>query len=197
MSDRVKCSKCGKDYSSEVTYRAHMSSQHGGYSSEDLKASGVKPNRRDIARQLAGDDSSKSVSNAAPDSEPKIGEDGPKRTRRSKQTEDPEIQAAKDNILRARCLRAASLPYTLLGGLLGEPDIKLSKEEAAQLTESYFTLAKAKGWEGASMWILYTDVIICHAAIVSVKERRDAFGRVIGTPTNPNEPQETEEVIPE
>src|ERR1700686_1219555 len=127
MADhRPKCAKCGKDFANESSLKTHYTGQHGGYDLSDLKASGVTPTKRDIARQLAGNASSSEVSKQAPESEPAIGQEvGTKRKRRSSGQEDPDVLAAKERILRARCQRAASLPYTLLGNILGEPDIKL------------------------------------------------------------------------
>jgi hypothetical protein len=176
----MKCPKCSFETESEQGFRTHMSKTHKGYSESDLKSVGLKPNQRDIARGLAGNQSSKEVTDTAPDSEPKIGEAGAPatRTRRTKaqmQQEDPEVAAAKERILRARCSRMASLPYTLLAKLVGDDAVKLSPEEEADLTESYICVARSYGWEGTSKLILWGDVMICHAAIVMDPERKKAI----------------------
>ena len=179
----MNCPQCQQECNGETGLRRHMSMTHGGYSVEDLKKVGVTPNRKDIARALAGNTSAKEVTEQAPDTEPKIGEVGEvkTRTRRSKtQTEDPAILAAKENILRLRCSRIASLPYSLLANVMDEPEIKLSKEEEEMLTESYLTLAKAYGWEGTSKLLLWGDVLIVQTAIVMAPERKKAIFDKLG-----------------
>lgn len=178
----MKCPQCSFETESEKGFKMHMTMTHKGYSTDELKSAGITPNRRDIARQLAGDASSKDVSGSAPDSEPKIGEGDVqgKRTRRSKQVIDPAIEEAKERILRARCERIASLPYSLMASLTGEPDFKLTHEEKQDLTEAYLTLSKANGWEGTSKLILWGDVMICQASTFARPERRAAMSRLVG-----------------
>lgn len=182
----MKCPKCQQECNGETGLRRHMSMSHGGYSTDELKSVGIKPNQKDIARAMAGNASSKEVTDQAPDSEPKIGDAGSqpgKRARRAKaETLDPEVEAAKERILRARCARMASLPYTLLAKLVGDDAVKLSQEEEADLTESYVTVARAYGWEGTSKFILWGDVMICHAAIVMDPDRKKAIFDAIGSP---------------
>lgn len=185
----MKCPKCNFETESEQGFKAHMSKSHGGFGIDDLKGAGIKPNQRDIARSLAGNSSSSEVTSQAPESEPKIGEAGADvktRTRRAKvQVDDPEVAAAKERILRARCSRMASLPYTLLAKLVGDDSIKLDRDEEAQLTESYVTVARAYGWEGTSKIILWGDVMICHAAILMDGERKEAIFNAIGVDKQP------------
>lgn len=189
MSARPKCPKCQKEYASEASLKAHMGAYHGGYSIEDLKAAGITPTKRDIARSMAGDASAKDVSGQAPESEPKAGEtNAAPRTRRPRNAVDPEVEAAKERILRARCERMASLPYSILASVTGEKDIRLDATEKADITEAYVTLAKAKGWEATSTFILWTDALICSAAPFAKKERREALKRVIGMPETSAEP---------
>jgi hypothetical protein len=196
LSDnRPKCPKCGKDFSSDNALKQHMSNIHKGFTVSDLKQAGVKPTKRDIARELAGNQSSAEVTSAAPESEPKLGEDTatPRRTRRSKQAVDPAVEQAKERILRARCERAASLPYSLLASITGEPDVRLDDTEKADLTEAYLTLSKAYGWEGTGKLILWTDVLICQVAIIAKPDRKAALTRAIGIVPNaepePGEPE--------
>lgn len=178
----MKCSRCDFETESEQGFKAHMSKSHGGFTVEDLKAQGIKPNQRDIARSLAGNESSKQVTEQAPDSEPKLGESGePRRARKPRGPAiDPAIEAAKENIIRLRCQRIATLPYSLLAGILGEPEIKLSEEETTMLTESYVTIAKAYGWEGTSKLLLWGDVMICQTAIIMQPERKEAIFKSLG-----------------
>jgi hypothetical protein len=180
----VKCPQCSQELESEGGLKRHMTTKHGGYTIDNLKDAGIRPNYKDIARALAGNTSAKDVTDSAPDSEPKIGEGGsePKtRARRAKvQQEDPDVLAAKERILRARCSRMASLPYTLLSKIMGEESIRLSLEEERDLTESYVTVARAYGWEGTSKLILWGDVMICHAAIVMDPERKGAILKAVG-----------------
>ena len=190
----MKCPKCTFETDSDQGFKAHMSKSHKGFTVADLKAVGIKPNERDIARSLAGNTSAKEVTDQAPDSEPKIGDAGSepaKRTRRAKlQTEDPEVLAAKERILRARCARMASLPYTLLAKVMGDDAIRLDAEEEQDLTEAYVTVARAYGWEGTSKLILWGDVMICHAAIVMERERKEAIFKAVGMAGQPEEIKE-------
>jgi len=158
-----------------------MSKSHGGFSIEELKEVGIKPNQRDIARSLAGNESAAQVTAQAPESEAKPGEVAEKKTRRSRMSSvDPEVEKAKENILRLRCQRFASLPYSLMSAIFGDEAIKLSHEEESMLTESYVTLAKAYGWEATSKLILWGDVMICHAVITFKPERKEAILAKLG-----------------
>lgn len=197
----MKCPQCSAEPDGDRAFKTHMTRHHGGYDVETLKKAGIKPNVRDIARSLAGNTSSKDVTDNAPDSEPKVGDTGETktRTRRTKvQTDDPEVLAAKERILRARCSRMASLPYTLLSKMLGDESVRLSLDEERDLTESYVTVARAYGWEGTSKLILWGDVMICHAAIVMDPERKEAILKAVGMVGQPEqvveEVQATEEV---
>lgn len=191
---RPVCPKCQKDFATEGSLKVHLSNMHGGYSVDDLKTAGITPTKRDIARNLAGNVSASEVSEQAPDTEPKIGESSEpqRRTRRTKTAVDPAIEAAKDRILRARCERIASLPYSLLASLTGEEDIRLDATEKADITEAYVTLSKAYGWEGTSKLILWSDVMICTAAPFAKPQRRAALKRIVGMVEGPTENKEEE-----
>jgi len=194
---RPKCPKCDKDFATEGSLKVHLSNMHGGYSVDDLKQAGIKPTRRDIARNLAGNESAKDVTSNAPESEgPAGGASEPqRRTRKSKQAVDPDVEAAKDRILRARCERVASLPYSLLASLTGEEDIRLDATERADITEAYVTLSKSYGWEATARWILWGDVMIATAMPFASPKRRAALGRVAGLSNNQDENEEKGEVI--
>jgi hypothetical protein len=177
----MQCSVCQKEYANEYSLKTHMTNMHGGFSVDQLKASGIKPSRKDIARSLAGNTSASEVTGQAPEKEPGVGDSAPiKRTRKSKESTDPAVEAAKEQIIRLRCQRMASLPYTLLANLMGEPAIKLNEQEESMLTESYVTLAKAYGWEGTSKLLLWGDVFICQAAIVAAPDRKEAIFNAVG-----------------
>ncbi len=172
----MNCTKCGFQTESEKGFKMHMSQSHGGYSLDELRGAGIVPNQRDIARSLAGNNSAKEVTESAPENEPTVGEQKkPRKSKNSPQAENPDVLAAKERILRLRCQRIASLPYSLLANMLDEPSIKLSEQETEDLTQSYLTLAQAYGWEGASKLILWGDVLICHTAIVMCKERKEVI----------------------
>ena len=190
MSAKPKCPKCQKEFANEYSLKSHLTSQHKGYNLDDLKAAGIEPTKRDIARAMAGNQSAAEVSSQAPASEPAPGQTGEpvKRTRRSRNEADPAAEAAKERILRARCERIASLPYSLLASMTGEEDIRLDETEKADITEAYVTLSKAYGWEGTSKLILWGDVMICSAAPFAKKERRAAFKRVLGVQESSAEP---------
>lgn len=180
----MNCPKCGFTTESEKGFKMHMTSNHSGYSVDDLSAVGITPNRRDIARGMAGNNSASEVTSQAPDSEPTLFDMGspakkPRKARQAQQSESPEAQAAKERILRLRCSRMASLPYSLLANMLDEPSVKLTEQETEDLTQSYVTLAQSYGWEGASKLILWGDVLICHTAIVMSKERKQAIVKKI------------------
>jgi hypothetical protein len=177
----MQCPKCSFQTESEIGFKAHMSKSHGGYDLETLKGVGIKPSRGDIARNLAGNTSAAEVTSQAPDKEPSVGDSGPttRRTRKSKEVADPAVEAAKEQIVRLRCQRIASLPYTLLAKIVGDEAVKLDEQEEIMLTESYVTLAKAYGWEGTSKLLLWGDVLICQAAIVMDPERKAAIMRAV------------------
>lgn len=182
---------------SEQGFKSHMSKSHGGFTLDDLKEQGITPSTRDIARSLAGNTSAREVTEQAPDSEPRPGDSSqPKtRTRRPRAGEvDPEVEKAKQAILRLRCKRMATLPYSLLAGMLGDESIKLSEVEAEELTQAYVTLATAYGWEGTSKLIIWGDVMICHAAIIGQKERKEAIMKAVGVGQEPKPNPETEGV---
>jgi hypothetical protein len=169
---------------------------HGGYSVDDLKQAGIKPTRRDIARNLAGNESAKDVTSNAPDNEGSVGgtnEPAARRTRRSKLATDPAVEEAKERILRARCERVASLPYSLLASLTGEEDIRLSETERADITEAYVTLSKSYGWEATARWILWGDVMIATAMPFASPKRRAALGRVAGLANHAENEEEAKE----
>lgn len=187
----MKCPKCSFESDNEKGVKSHMTSVHGSYNLEDLKAAGITPNERDIARSLAGNASASEVSQGAPESEPKPGDKKPT-TRRSRSTapvEDPAVAEAKAKIIRARCQRIASLPYSLLASLLGDESLKLDFGEEQMLTESYVCLANAYGWEGTSKLILWGDVLIVNAAVIA--RRKDAVFNAIGVTGQPT-PEEVE-----
>lgn len=181
----------GVHFDSPLGWKMHMSKTHGQYTEEDMKEVGVTPSARDIARNLAGNTSAREVAEKAPDSEPTIGEadgkpQGVRRRRTQAPAVDPEVEAAKERIIRARCQRIATLPYSLLAGLVGDDRVRLSDLEARELTEAYVTLSKAYGWEGTSKLLLWGDVMICHAAIIGQKDRKEAIlGKFSSEPEQP------------
>jgi hypothetical protein len=193
----VKCPRCTFETENEKGFKMHMSKSHGGYNVDDLKGVGITPNQRDIARSLAGNTSAQEVTSQAPDKEPGPGDAGQvTRTRRSKTPAvDPEVERAKEQILRLRCQRIASLPYTLMANLLSEPSVKLNAEEEAMVTESYFTLAKAHGWEGASKLLLWGDVCICQAAVIAAPKRKEAFMRAANMFGQPEQVKEETQAV--
>lgn len=191
----MKCPQCSFETESEQGFKSHLTKSHGGFSVDDLKGAGITPTQRDIARALAGNTSAREVTEQAPDAEPRPGEGTTTarapRTRRPRAPEiDPEVERAKERILRARCERIASLPYSLLAGICGDESIRLSTNEKIELTEAYVTLSKAYGWEGTSKLLLWGDVMICHAAIVGQKERKEALFQAIGFNQQPEAVQE-------
>ncbi len=152
-----------------------MSQQHGGYDAETLKKAGVEPRASDFARQVTGYDSAASVSTEAPESDRDSGDGGevargsrgaqksPGRPRKAeKEARDAEAKAAIQRILRMRCKRAAVTPYIIWAKALGIEEIKLTPEEEQEVTDGYYSMCLAFGWEGVSKIFAVADALMCN-----------------------------------
>jgi len=192
--------QCQIDCDGPTGLKQHMSKTHGGYYIKDLKAAGIEPSNKDIARAL--DNGRKSIAETregAPDVD--TGEE-PKGTRglrqkRQSATERAEAEAAAEfdrlrPLLLRKWKRRLRIPYSLWARLSGDNSIALSDDELNEGAEMHVDFVQAMGWLRAGKIEAIIDIGMWHGG--TILARSDLGKNLIKSFMEPAKEPEEEEV---
>jgi hypothetical protein len=179
--DLLKCPHCGDTarIGTDKGWRRHMSSQHGGYTKEQLQTAGIEENAGDRIRYLsAGFQSLTEVRNAAPESEGEASAtaqrgSGPVSARRPRLSKEEQQKASEQAefdrlkpVLLAKWRRRLRIVYGTWARLAEDEKIRLTDDEADEGSEMHVELMQAFGWIRAGKIEAVVDLCMWHGAMI-------------------------------
>lgn len=184
----LKCPHKNCDFTSESVkgWKQHMSKSHSGWTPETYE----KAVQDASASEGAGLAGAKDIASAdaPPTDKPQQAETGSKYIPRKERLAE-ELRLEKiGRIRRTICKAAAEWPYSTLAWYLDMPEMKLTNDEAATITEGYTEVADALGWEFASrLWLL---LIALEANRQALEARWPLIKKALEEKANPEEKEQ-------